>query len=225
MTKIPSNNELFKVLQEKGALKQQIYQQTLDAFGLFKQEADVLAANYLMDHPEKPKIPFEYDDRGAFEFRLKFAGDVLIFMMHSNVFEFPRSHEVMRVPYVKEDKRRSYCGIIYIFNFLADSFKYNRIYDSGYLIGRVFVNLENHYFVEGKREVGLLYPNFGSAILNKDAVQGIIKSAMLYTINFDLLTPPFNQMKEVSVQEIQAALDAMLIKTGKRMGFRFEADE
>jgi hypothetical protein len=31
-------------------------------------------------------------------------------------------------------------------------------------------------------------------------------------------------MKEVTVQEIQAALDAMLIRTGKRMGFRFEAD-
>ena len=145
-------------------------------------------------------------------------------MMHSNVFEFPRNHEVMRTPYIKEDKQRSYCGIIYIFNFLADSFKYNRIYDSGYLIGRVFVNVENHYFVEGKREVGLLYPNFGSSVLNKEAVDGIIQSAMLYTINFDLLTPPYNQMKEVSVQEIQAALDAMLIKTGKRMGFRFEAD-
>jgi len=29
----------------------------------------------------------------------------------------------------------------------------------------------------------------------------------------------------VSVREMQTALDALLIKTGKRMGFRFEADE
>ena len=52
MKKAPTTKDLFKTLQTKGALKQQIYQKTLDAFNLFKQEADLLAANYLMDHDE-----------------------------------------------------------------------------------------------------------------------------------------------------------------------------
>lgn len=221
----PSTRELFSVLNSKGKLKQQVYGKTLSAFNLFKHEAEILAAQYMMKQlPEKAQITIEFHDRGQFEFRLKFAGDVLIFMMHTNVFEFSRDHEVMRSAYIKEDKKRSYCGILYIFNFLADSFKYNRLNDIGYLIGRIFINRENHYFVEGKREVGLLYSNFATATLNRQAVQSIIRSAMLYTINFDLLTPPYESMKEVTVSEMQTALDAMLIKTGKRMGFRFEAD-
>ncbi|TSA26931.1 MAG: hypothetical protein D4R67_06975 [Bacteroidetes bacterium] len=222
----PTTNELFKVLRTKGALKQEVFGKTLEAFNLFKIEAEILAAQYMMKSlPDKPMIPFEYYDRGEFEFRMKFGADVLIYMMHTNVFEFSRDHEVMRNPYVKDDKRRSYCGIIHIFNFLADSFKYNRTQDIGYLIGRIFVNREHHYFIEGKREVGLLYNNFPTSKMNRKAVQNIIRSAMLYTINFDLLTPPYNSMKEVTVLEIQTALDAMQIRTGKRMGFRFEADE
>ena len=38
--------------------------------------------------PKQATVTVEYHDRGEFEFRLKFAGDVLIFMMHTNVFEF-----------------------------------------------------------------------------------------------------------------------------------------
>jgi len=221
----PTTRELFKALLRKGTLKQEIFAKTFTAFNLFKQEAESLSARYAVK-PKRDKygIPFEYFDRGEFEFRLKFAGDVLIFMMHTNIFEFSRDHEVMRSSYIKDDNDRSYTGIIYIFNFLADSFKYNRLNDIGYLIGRVFVNKENHYFIEGKREVGLLFNNFPTATITKKAVQSIIRSAMMYTINFDLLTPPYENMKEVTVQEMQTALDAMLIRTAKRMGFRFEAD-
>ena len=44
---------------------------------------------------------------------------------------------------------RTYCGVINMYNFLSDSFKYNRENDLGYLIGRMFINKENT-FVEGK---------------------------------------------------------------------------
>jgi len=223
---IPTSGELFKVLTEKGSFKQDIFSKSLTAFNLFKQEAELLSTQYLPKMKQgKTMVPFEYYDRGQFEFRMRFAGDILIFMMHTNIFQFSRNHEVMRTHYIKDDNRRSYCGIIHIFNFLSDSFKYNRLNDIGYLIGRIFVNRESHYFIEGKREVGLLYNNFATARINKKAVQGIIRSAMLYTINFDLLIPPYDKMKEVNVREMQTALDAMLIRTGKRMGFRFEADE
>jgi hypothetical protein len=60
--------------------------------------------------------------------------------------------------------------------------------------------------------------------MTKKMALEIIESAVLYTINFDLLTPPYNNIKEVTVQEFRAALDPMQIKTGKRLGFKFQAD-
>jgi hypothetical protein len=145
--------------------------------------------------------------------------------MHSNVFEFSRDHVVQKTPYVKEDNERSYCGVITIYNFLSDSFKYNRINDIGYLIGRMFINKDKSYFIEGKRELGMLFSNFGQNQFDKEAATSLVESAILYTINFDLLTPPYSAQKEVSVREMKSFMESSALKTGKRLGFRFQADE
>ena len=220
-----SNKELFKAVVTKAGFKQEVYANTLKAFSQFKNESLRLTADWHKQIKQTQwPIPFEYNDRGTFEFELKFGSDVLVFFMHTNVFEFSRDHEVMKTSYIKEDKKRSYCGIIHIFNFLADSFKYNRNSDIGYLIGRIFVNCESHYFIEGKREIGLLYNNFSTSKLDTRAITSIIQSSIQYTLNFDLLTPPYDNMKEVTVQEMQTTVDNYRIRTGKRLGFRFQAD-
>ncbi|MCX6250406.1 MAG: hypothetical protein NTX61_06610 [Bacteroidetes bacterium] len=217
--------DIFEAVILKAGMKQDVYKNTVNGFNDFKSEVNRLAITFQNTaKPGKWNIPFEYKDRGQFEFELKFGGDVLIFFMHSNVFEIPRDHDVMKTSYIKENKTRSYCGIIYIFNFLADSFKYSRINDIGYLIGRVFINRENHYFIEGKREIGLLYNNFATSKLTRQSVLSIITSSISYTLNFDLLTPPYENMKEVTVEEMQTTLDNILIKTGKRLGYKFQAD-
>jgi hypothetical protein len=170
------------------------------------------------------QIPFEFRDKSEFETEFRFGGDILIFTMHTNVFEFSRDHEVMKTTYINESPDRSYCGIIMIFNFLADSFKYNRVNDLGYMIGRIFINNEKHYFVEGKREVGQLYNNFQSSVITKESVRMILESAIRYTCNFDLLTPPYDAMKMLTVADIQSTRDNMKMTTGKRLGFRFQGD-
>jgi len=216
---------VIKTIIEKSTLKQEVYHKTLDVFNLFKKESEEFVGLNKSRMKKSPyPVLFEYSDRSVFEFQLKFGSDILIFFMHSNVFEIPRDHLVMKSSYIRENKTRSYCGIIHIFNFLADSFKYNRTNDIGYCIGRIFVNRENHYFTEGKREIGLLYNNFTGNILDQKAIRMIIHSSVLYTVNFDLLTPPFENIKEVSVAEMQTTLDSMSISTGKRLGFRFQAD-
>jgi len=221
-----TSSGLIKAIIKKGTLKQEVYHKTLEIFNEFKSQSRVLFdQNHELVKKAKYPLLFEFTNHSSFEFQLKFGSDVLIFFMHSNIFELPRDHEVMKTPYIKDDKTRSYGGLIHIFNFLADSFKYNRTNDLGYLIGRIFVNREHHYFIEGKREIGLLYNNFSYARLNQKTIKSILHSAILYTLNFDLLTPPFDNMKEVTVQEMQTTLDAMSIRTGKRLGFRFQADE
>lgn len=217
--------EVFSSLIKKGSLKQQVYRNTYQTFQEFKSIIREMAQEYSlkMAH-DKFSIPFEFTDKGEFQMELKFAGDILLFVMHTNVFEFSRYHEVMKTPYVREDKERSFCGVIHIYNFLADSFKYNRVNDIGYLIGRVFINKDMHYFIEGKREIGFLFNNFGNTVINRESARQIIESSILYTIHFDLLTPPFDAVKEVTVDEMRTTLDSMLIKTGKRLGFRFQGD-
>ena len=209
----------------KSELKQSVYQATRETFDLFRENTRELIELFKKRCREEGKeVAFEFTDRGDFEFEVKFAGDILLFMMHTNVFEFSRDHQVMKTPYVREDQRRSYCGVIHIYNFLADSFAYQRDNDLGYMIGRVFVNFEKHYFIEGKRELGMLYTNFNTSTVTPESVQGIIESAIEYTTNFDLLTPPYDEVKLVSVGEMRTNFDKKSLVTGKRLGFRFQAD-
>lgn len=225
MTTTSNPDDLFGTLIKKGTLKQLVYQNTFSTFQLFKKIIKELVEDYHnKTNGDKDAIPFEYKDKGQFQIELKFAGDILLFVMHTNVFEFPRNHEVMKTRYVKDDKERSYCGMIRIYNFLADSIKYDRVNDVGYMIGRILINKDKHYYIEGKREIGLIFNNFSNAEINEEPASKIIESAILYTLNFDLLTPPYENEQQVTVLEMKKALSNMQIKTGKRLGFKFQAD-
>ena len=216
---------LKNLVFKKSELKQSVFRSTKDTFELFRTTTRELIQQFRERCVAEGKtVAFEFTDRGDFEFEVKFAGDILLFMMHTNVFEFSRDHQVMKSPYIREDTTRSYCGVIHIYNFLADSFAYQRDNDLGYMIGRVFVNREKHYFIEGKRELGMLYTNFNTSVVTPETVLGIVESAIEYTTNFDLLTPPYDEVKLVSVGEMRTNFDKKSLVTGKRLGFRFQAD-
>ena len=215
------NKELGVKIHNKTTLLNNVIDNTKQAFELMRSTSKQIIEDFAKSYPKE----FIFTDKGDFEFEIRFGSDILVFMMHTNVFEFSRYHEVMKLPYVLQDKNRSFSGMINIYNFLTDSFDYNRDYDIGYLIGRVFINKENHYFIEGKREVGLLYSSFNTSIVNEESIESIVKSSMEYANNFDLLTPPFDEVKEISVEEIKSATAFKSQITAKRLGFEFQQDK
>lgn len=225
MTAESNNDKFFSRLVSKSALKKQVYQNTLEVFQEMKGVADLIRFELdkrLMDQQQKVKVDFS--DKGLFEAELRFAGDLLLFSMHSNVFEFPRMHEVMKTPYVKEDPNRSYCGVINIYNFLTDSFHFNRFNDVGYLVARLFVNKEKFFLVEGKHQTSFYFNQFMNNAINQQDLRNIVEAAMLYSLEFDLLTPPYDLVKQVTVGEIKESSSDRQLKTGKRLGFKFQAD-
>ncbi|OFY84412.1 MAG: hypothetical protein A3F72_01195 [Bacteroidetes bacterium RIFCSPLOWO2_12_FULL_35_15] len=225
MEKLTPRQLILKSLKEKSSMKQDVYVNTFKAFSLMKSMAFEIVCEIKKDSAEiDSRVVVDYREKGEFEFELRIAGDLLIFAMHTNIFEFDKSHPLWRSSYIKDDHARSFCGIINIYNFLNDSFKYNRVYDLGYLVGRVFINKENHYFADGKRQLGFLYNDFVHSVIDEKAIRSLLESTILYCLNFDLFTPPFDSIKEISVSDMQTASESMQIKTGKRLGFRFQAD-
>jgi len=221
------NDALCNLLITKGELKQEVFNVTLETMQFFKDCAknfeDYYRSKYADEHDD---ISVLFTNKNQYQFQLKFAGDVLVFLMHSNIFEFSRDHEVMRTSYIKDDPERSYCGMIQIYNFLSDSLKYDRVNDLGYMIGRILINKEGHYYIEGKRELAQVLNNFSRNKITRDSVNEILESAITYTIKFDLLVPNYEEMKIISVNDMQQIEDQnMLLKTGKRLGFKFEQDK
>ena len=216
---------ILETLKTKACLKQKVFKRTIEIFKEFKKETEQLAKELHSEICEVDKdVKVEFIEKGEYEFHIKFGGDILVFYMHTNVFEFDKSHGVWNTSYVKEDELRAYCGMINVYNFLADSFKYNRVNDLGYLVARFFVNKDDHYFVEGKRQLGFLYNDFVNETISSAKIRNIIESAILYSMDFDLLTPRYETMQQLTVHEVIEVTNAMNLKTGKRLGFRFQAD-
>lgn len=221
------NDNQLDSLIIKTNLKQEVYRNTIRMFVILKDVLRELAEEYrekLKDKVDDNVLPL-FQEKGIFEAEFRLGGDVLIFSMHSNVFVFNREHPIWKLEYVKANPMNAYCGVFNIYNFLADSFKYNRFQDLGYLIARIFVNHENHFFVEGKRQSGELVKDFGSDELTSETLKEIIETAIKYAIDFDLLVPPYDQVKIATVEQMQVEINHSRIQTGKRLGFKFNSDD
>ena len=218
-----SEKKIVSLLKEKACTKQKIYRITKNIFANFQ---DVLQekANILNNEVQDKDVEVSYEESGDFDAKLKFSGDTLLFHMHSNIFDFDSSHQIHKTSYVKEDKMRSFCGVINIYNFLSDSLKYNRLNDAGFLIARIFINKDNHFFVEGDKQLGFLFNDFVNQQIDEVQICKIIDSAMIYALNFDLQTPNFNDVKVVSLHQILDINNNHKIKTSKRLGFKFSSE-
>lgn len=217
---------IAKLLEERSCLKQDVYAKVKETFTDLK---DVLG-NTVQDLENRfdakdKRLEFYFRDKGEFEAEIKIAGDVLIFHMHTNVFQFDRNHSVRNSSYLKDNELNGYVGVINVYNFLADSFKFNRVHDLGYMIARIFVNHEGHFMVQGKRQLGYLYNDFLNSVIDKEQLEKIVESALIYTIGFDLYTPPYQQVQQVTVGQIEALSQNLNITTGKRLGFKFDFDD
>ncbi|TVR79035.1 MAG: hypothetical protein EA412_07350 [Chitinophagaceae bacterium] len=220
-----SKDKILKALNEKACLKKKTYELTKSVFKDFKEVIHTISKELTEDVKKMDtSLEIEYKDKSEYEIELKFAGDTLIFSMHTNVFAFDDSHEIHRSEYVKNNPLNIYCGMIQVYNFLSDSLRYSRLQDVGYMVGRIFINKDKHFFVEGERQLGFLYNDFDNAKINKVYIRAIIETAILYCIDFDLLAQPFKEVREKSVLQKLSESGAQSSKTGKRVGFKFESE-
>lgn len=221
----PSPRDLIvSALRTKSCMKQDVYQRTLAFFNELKdvlQEITVDLEQEVIRHDKRLAVGFL--DKGVTACEARVAGDVIIFHMHTNVFKLDQSHSSWKTNYLAEDEMRGYFGVVNVYNFLSDSFKYNRERDLGYLVARIFLNKEGHFFVQGKRQLGFLYNDLAGSSMDRDQLREVLHSVILYVLDFDLLAPPYDQVNQVTVSEMNE-ISASPMSTGKRLGFRFQAD-
>ncbi|MCM1301542.1 MAG: hypothetical protein NC250_01710 [Alistipes senegalensis] len=227
MENSPLRTKILETVVRKSNLKQRVFDHTFAAFNLLKDTLLEMASEMddALEGRLDRRVRLEYRDRGKFEAQLQVSNDVLVFQMHTDVFQFDADHLVWQNPYVQGDRENSYCGIINIYNFLSDSFKFNRNADEGYLIGRIFINRERRYFVEGKGQTSMRVLRFGEHEIDREALIAILEEAVCFALDFDLLTPPYEENKRVTVDQFNTKMDNSKFVTGKRLGYDFDVED
>src|SRR5438105_3513082 len=104
---------IFDGLQQKSTAKQAIYRNTKDTFDRLREiSKDLVKRLAQRISPLDSSVAIEYRDINELEFHIKISGDLLIFVMHSNIVTFPRDFDLMRSDYVEEDFKRRFFGHI-----------------------------------------------------------------------------------------------------------------
>ena len=165
-------------------MKQDVFRNTIQTFNMLREVCKEVS-NDLKSELDKvdKRVTLSFFDINQHAMQLKIAGDMLEFYMHTNVFEFEKSHPMFKTGYIKQNNFNSYCGIINIYNFLADSFQFNRLNDLGYLVARIFVNREMKFFIEAKGTLGLKHHSFSTEPVSKEVLKEAIHDiiAVSYT--------------------------------------------
>jgi hypothetical protein len=224
-TKLEQNRQaILDLLLNKAALKQDVAQDVKDVFAMFKKaiESELSA---LKEQITDERIRLFHKEIGDFEQHAYIGSDVLIFHQHNNVFRLPDENPLWGTRYFRDDDSRGYFGVIYIYNFLAQSFLQNRSQDEGYLIARIFVNKDGHFMIEGKGQLGYLFRDVENMLLTDEAVKVIVQLAFVFAIEFDLLVPPYDFIASMTVAESQLISNNLQIQTGKRLGFKMNSEE
>lgn len=219
-----NREHLLKLLLDKSALKQDVADDCEKVFMSFKKaickELDALKLKI-----KDPRIRLNYEDKGEHEIHAYIGSDVLVFNLHRNVFKLPDNDPLWGTAYFRSNENNGYFGIINIFNFLAESFLQHRINDSGYLIGRIFINHERHFYVEGKGHLGSLFRDTQNSVVNDEVIAAIVQLAFAYALQFDLHIPPFDYFSEITVEQIQLMGESLKLETAKRLGFKMKSEE
>jgi hypothetical protein len=97
------------------------------------------------------------------------------------------------------------------------------MHDEGQLLARIFVDGENHFFVDGKQQFGFLYNDLDQQVLDEENIEKILTTAIQYCLNEDLMVPPYDQVSQVVLGQFLMENGGAGFKTAKRLGFMGES--
>ncbi|WP_243636090.1 hypothetical protein [Hymenobacter edaphi] len=214
---------IFEGLRQKSAAKQAIFRNAQAAFECLRTVTQELVLDLTRRVTSvDSSVVIEYRPVNELEFHIRFSGDLLVFVMHSNIITFPDDFPLFGSRYVSEDFRRRFFGHIMAYNFMADSIKYQRLNDPGYLVGRLLINIDNHYYIEGAKQLDMPDNDMEHNVVNEDAMRLYVESAMIAAVNNDLMAPPIQDIQKISVKQ---KLENQQVSRGSKVGFNFRSEQ
>jgi hypothetical protein len=206
------------MLENKSTAKQTTYKNILSAYAVLAQESQNMVNELSRRaHPGDKDVTVAFTEESEREFQVKLAGDLVIFVLGTNIVTFEDNHAIMNEGYIKEKEVNRYFGQIMIYDFMSDSLKYNRTNDPGYLLARLLINHENRYFIEGEKQLATCNKISLKPITEGD-LKDLVKTALVMAIENDLMALPYQQVKSITLSQ---KLDHTPEFCGtKKIGFR-----
>lgn len=216
-------NFIKYLLESKSTAKQTAYKHICRAFSVLEAESKrVVEELKRRANPSDKDVTVEFNSINAQEFDVKLAGDMLIFVLGTNIVTLEESHMIMKEDYIRENEVNRYFGQIMVYNFMAESLKYNRTNDPGYLLARIMINHENRFFIEGERELQDFNP-ISQLPVTDEELQRVVRIVLKMAIENDLVAPAFTEVKAITLN--QKRDHNLELGGAQKIGFKMSYEE
>lgn len=194
-------SNILTKLQTTSKLKYNLFEMTETLFLDLEKICGQLTKEIYESNKEDTPIPIKVERTNAFEFIFRIGGDALIFILQSNIVRLPDENYLSKSKYLKDDVTLRYFGQILIYNFLSDTIEFGRLDDPGYLIGRVLINRENKFFLEGDRKIVFNFPELEVNHVNPEKMRDFVEQLVVSALDNDLLAPAFTDIMVITYQQ------------------------
>lgn len=213
---------IAQLLTTKSGVKQVTYRNICTAFKQLREEATKIIEEVNSRTGTRDEdIVLSVEELSEQEFHVHIAGDLLVFFLHTNIITLSDDYSYNQSPYVQENPHRKYMGQINVYNFMADSLKYNRVNDPGYLLSRLLINFENRFIVEGDKQINFMFESVSSKVLELADLSILVQLIITQAIENDLVVPPFQKIRGLTLQQKIAKTEVM--GAGNKIGFQMSS--
>ena len=210
-------------LISKASLKQKVWKNAIQFFNGLKKAAEEVIEELKGSDKNYENSRLEFKPVSDFEFHVYFGSDLVVYSLQTNIITFSSTHYLMQNKYLQQDTELTFFGQILIYDFMADSQLYNRTEDTGYLLARILINRENHFMIEGVRDLHYLFTGIEKSEVSKENYSLLIHKSLAVAIDSDLLAPDFKQLQFITLGARMKA-DREL-GHGAKIGFQLTSDE
>jgi hypothetical protein len=213
-------SDIINKIETTSQLKKNLFEQVTSFFTDLEKTCGEVAIE-LQKESANNTIAVKIEKINDYEFLFRVGGDVLVFILQSNIVRLSDDAYISKSKYLKDDVTLRYFGQVLVYNFLADTLTYGRLDDPGYLISRILINRENHFFLEGDRKIVFEFPELKDNPITKDKNRKLVENLVLSALNNDLLAPNFNDIMLISYHQKLEHTSSM--GNPKKIGFDFFA--
>jgi hypothetical protein len=194
-------NNILKKLQTTSKLKYNLFELTETLFRQLETICFEISSEIQQANKEDKPVPVKLEKINDFEFTFRIGGDVLVFILQSNIVRLPDDTYLSKSKYLKEDNSLKYFGQILIYNFISDTITYGRLDDPGYLIGRILLNRENKFFLEGDRKIVYSFPELRDNPVTIEKMRSLVEQLVISALDNDLLAPAFQDIMLITYHQ------------------------
>lgn len=153
------------------------------------------------------------------EIQFQFGNEVIIALIHPQSINAAGVIQANSEKYIKENALRTICSMVLIYSFRLHALEKSEAESNGFLLARIFINADNHFFVESHQPQPFLWNQIGDNEVKQESVKQILSNCLHLSQQIQLYAPSYSDISVINLSDKDLILENSNSNNAHRLGF------